>query len=162
MNFKLSNLNSFGPDTSLLKGLVLLFAVFVFCWETSGGKGFQGHDRHCWRLHVHKTNHSTLCQNTGTVLPILNLSLLSISCNFVCVEPYLDFTCVASQALVPSPANTSDLLITAYSPLSNASFILDGQTGESLHPIRVGAFKCSLDAEEFEAETAVIISTEDG
>ncbi|XP_038049619.1 receptor-type tyrosine-protein phosphatase delta-like [Patiria miniata] len=76
-------------------------------------------------------------------------------------DPYLDFTCVASQALVPTASHSGEVTITAHTPLRNASVSLDGETRTSFNPSRVGDFVCSLETEDFEAVTTVIISTED-
>ena len=75
-------------------------------------------------------------------------------------DPYLDFTCVASQALM-SPS-TSQTLIEVYTPLRNATIKIDGKPGDSTQTYKVGPVVCRLETDDLEATTTVIISSEDG
>ena len=83
-------------------------------------------------------------------------------CLFPPQEPYLDLTCVASQAVVPTAANSSLVTISAFSPLANSTYRLGTESRRSFNPERVGGFRCAVETDSHHAETTVIVSTEDG
>ncbi len=95
---------------------------------------------------------------TGALGALVFWGLLSVVAG---KDPYLDFTCVASQALIPTATSTAEILIEAYTPLRDATFEIAGIQGKSTQTDKDGAYVCSLETENIEATTTVIVSSED-
>lgn len=85
----------------------------------------------------------------------------TLPCIF-CADPYLDFTCVASQALIPTAVSDTTVVIQAYSPLRNATFVTGGKNSSTSQTSKVGPYGCSVETENWEATSTVIISSENG